>query len=82
MTDTCAGRDMSNIEGSDVCGCDFVAVREGHGDAGSHRGYIDAVFCIAQKMTSAAGFGNGEGTGGRGDDFVAVKSINYMVSLN
>ena len=63
-------------------GCDFDAVREGHSDAGSHRGYIDAVFCIAQKMTSAAGFGNGEGTGGRGDDFVAVKSINYMVSLN
>ena len=35
MTDTCAGRDMSNIEGSDVCGCDFVAVREGTYNAGS-----------------------------------------------
>ena len=76
MTDACTGRDMRKIEGSDVRECDFVAVREGHDDAGSHRGYVDAVFCIAQKMTDAERVGDGEGRGGRGDDVVALKSIN------
>ena len=82
MIDSCAGQDRRKIEGNNVHGCDFVAVREGHNNAGSHRGYFDTVFCIAQKMTGAARAGDGEGRGGRGDDFVAVKSINYMASLN
>ena len=47
MTDACAGRVMRKIEGSDAHGCNFVVVREGHEDAGSHRGYVDAVFYIA-----------------------------------
>ena len=76
MTDACAGCEMRKIEGSDVGGCAFVAVREGHDDAGSHRGYVDAVFCIAKKMNGSAGVGNGEGRVGCWDDVVAVKSIN------
>ena len=49
MTDACVGRDMRDIEGSNVCGCDFSAVRKGHDDARSYRCYVDAVFCISQK---------------------------------
>ena len=49
MTDVCAGRDMRKIERSDVCGCDVVAVRENYDDAGSHRGYVNSVFCIRKK---------------------------------
>ena len=55
---------MRKIEGSDVRGYDFFAVREGHDDAGIHRIYADAVFCIAQKRTGAARVGYGEGRGG------------------
>ena len=39
--------------------CNFVAVRKGHDDAGSHWGYVDAVFFMAQKMTGAAGVSYG-----------------------
>ena len=56
--------------------CDYFAVRKGHDDAGSHWGYVGAVFFIAQNMTGAAGLGYGEGRGGRGDDVVAAESIN------
>ena len=66
----------AEIEGSDVCGCGFVAVMEGHDDAGSNQGYVDAVFCIARKMTGADRVRYGEGRGGRGYDVVAVKIIN------
>ena len=76
MTDTCAGWDMRKIKGRDVHRCDFVAVREGHDNAISLRGYVDEVFCITRKMTGAAGVGDGEGRGGRRDDVVAVKNIN------
>ena len=53
-----------------------MILTEGHDDAGSHRGYVDAVFCIAKKMNGSAGVGNGEGRVGCWDDVVAVKSIN------
>ena len=76
MIDACTGQEMRKIEGINVRACDFVAVREGHDDAGNHRGYVDAVFCIAQKMTGAAGVGDGRERGGRGDDVVEVKSTH------
>ena len=77
VTDACNGRDMGKVKGSDVCQGYFVTVRKGDDDAVSHRGDIDAVFCIARKMTGAAGVGDGEGRGlGRWDNVVAVKSIN------
>ena len=56
--------------------CDFVAVRKGHDDSSSHRGYVDAVFFIAKKKSGASGVGYGEGRGGHGDDVVAAESIN------
>ena len=34
MIEACSSRDMRNIDGSDVCGCDFVTGREGHDDSG------------------------------------------------
>ena len=77
MTDACAGQVMRKVKGSDVCRGDFVTVRKGDDDAGSHQGDVDAVFCIAQKMNGAAGVGNGKGgVQGRWDYVVAVKSIN------
>ena len=77
MTDVCAVRYTGKVKGSDVCRGDFVTVRMGDDDAGSHRGDVNTVFCIAQKMTGASGVGNCDGRGqGRWDDVVAMKSIN------
>ena len=76
MTHACVYQDKRKTEGSDVRGYAFVAVRESHDDAGSHRGYVDVVFCITQKMTGAAEVGDGEGKGGLWDDVVSVKIIN------
>ena len=77
MTDTCDGRDMGMVKGSDVCRGDFVTVRKDDYNVGIHQGDVDAVFCIAQKMTCVAGVGDGKGRGqGRWDNVVAVKSIN------
>ena len=76
VIDACAGQDMWKVKGSNLCRSDFVTFRKGDDDAGSHWGDVDTVFCIAQKMTGAAGVGDGRGRGGRGDDVVEVKSTH------
>ena len=83
MTDACSVRDMGKVKGSAVCRGDVVTVRKGDDDAGSHRGDVDAVFYIARTITGAAGVSNDKGRGqGCWDDVVAVKSINYLASLD
>ena len=77
MIDVCAGLDTERAKGSNVCRGDSVTVRKGNDDAKSQRGDVDAVFCIARRMTGAAGAGNGNNMGReRWDDVFAVKSIN------
>ena len=77
MTDACAGQVMRKVKGSDVCQGDFVTVRKGDENSGSHRGDVDTVFCIAQKMTGASRVGDDEGRGrGCWEDVVVVKIIN------
>ena len=77
MTDVCAVRYTGKVKGSDVCRGDFVTSRKGDDDAGSHRGDVNAVFCISGKMNGASGIGDGDGRGqGRWDDVVAMKSNN------
>ena len=47
VTDACDGRDMEKVKVRNMCRGDFFTVRKGDDDAGSHRGDVDAVFCIA-----------------------------------